>query len=92
MTVLYRAKEACRFGGAFRRVDDEFEGPELDEVPAHLEVVSAPEVVNLQISEGKVSGIRKSKVPKASFSGPGPAEITLEPPQNLSGPDGDKPR
>lgn len=59
--MRYRAKSPCRVGGAFRRVGEEFEGPEFKPCPAHLEPTTVEVTAAGAASSGKVAGRRPAK-------------------------------
>ena len=68
----YKAKVACRVGGAYRRAGEVFSLPRYEATPPFLE-----EVPNLDASgpadDSGAHGRRRS--PKASPSGPMPADL-----------------
>ena len=75
--VHYKAKEACRIGGAFRKAGDVFPLPRFETTPPYLEEVPEP-VAETSAPDDAVQGPPapgRRKGPKPTTAGPMPADM-----------------
>jgi len=77
--AFYKAKVACRVGGAYRKAGEIFPLPKFEVTPPFLEEVSppsdAPETETSQSPDGPASPARRRGGPKATPPGPMPSDL-----------------